>query len=196
MFGTRISGHAVRVSVLVALASCGIVDRAFAQVPSPWTARDIGSPTPAGSTTYDSTGNVFTIDAGGSDIWGTSDRFHFVYRQLSGDGEIVARVESITRADAWSKAGVMIRSSLTAGSAHAFALVSAGNGIAFQRRRANGGTSTNTAGAASAPPPVLPPVRARPLLGAAVSPHRTRWGRGGGGTNPPRPPAHLRPPPG
>jgi hypothetical protein len=50
------------------------------------------------------------------------------------------------------KAGVMIRERLTADSAHAFMLVSAGKGIAFQRRTAEAGLSTHTAGAFGAAP--------------------------------------------
>jgi hypothetical protein len=132
--------------------SSAVVDRAIPQVPGAWAARDIGSPTPTGSSAYDESSQIFTVNAGGADIWGTSDKFRFVYRPLIGDGEIIARVDSITQADQWSKAGVMIRSSLTPGAAHALAIVSAGKGVAFQRRTKDGGPSTNTAGPVSTAP--------------------------------------------
>ena len=48
----------------------------------------------------------------GADIWGTADQFQFVYKPMTGNGEVIARVASITNANAWSKAGVMIRESL------------------------------------------------------------------------------------
>ena len=48
------------------------------------------------------------------DIWGTAAEFHFAYQQLAGDGEIVARVVSLTNTDQWAKAGVMLRGSLDA----------------------------------------------------------------------------------
>ena len=118
--------------VLAALAIWSLaVQSSYAQsstVPAPWSARDIGSPTPAGSSSYDQSSGTFSIDAGGADIWGTSDKFHFVYQQVSGDVDVVARVDSMTQADQWSKSGVMIRASLAANSAHAFSLVSAGKG--------------------------------------------------------------------
>ena len=60
-----------------------------------------------------------------------------MYQPLTGDGVITARVDSVSQAHTWSKAGVMIRSSLSADAAHGFALVSAGKGIAFQRRTAS-----------------------------------------------------------
>ena len=53
--------------------------------------------TPAGSSTHSN--GVFTINAGGTDIWNTSDQFRFIYQEISGDGEIMARVDSLTTAD-------------------------------------------------------------------------------------------------
>ena len=99
---------------------------------SPPTSVDIGQVAAAGST---STANgVYTVRASGADIWGTQDEFRFVHAQLSGDGEITARVDSLTATDPWTKAGVMIRETLNANSRYAYTLVSAGNGVSFQHR--------------------------------------------------------------
>src|SRR3954467_8109132 len=95
-------------------------------LPTPWSAQDIGNPTVAGSATFDQ--GTFTINAGGADIWGQSDQFTFVYQQVTGDVDVVARVDSISAAHAWSKSGVMIRSSLAPNAAHGFALLSSGHG--------------------------------------------------------------------
>ena len=57
----------------------------------------------------------FYVRGGGADIWGTADGFHFAYRSLTGDGEIVTRVNTVDYLDAWSKAGVMMRESLVRG---------------------------------------------------------------------------------
>ena len=113
-------------------------------IPAPWSAQDIGNPAIAGSATFDQ--GTFTITAAGADIWGPSDQFTFVYQQVTGDVDVIARVDSITAAHAWSKAGVMIRSSLDANAAHGFALVSAAKGVAFQPRLSDGAVSINTAG--------------------------------------------------
>lgn len=67
-----------------------------------------------------------------------------MWQTLSGDGEITARVASVENANAWAKAGVMIRESLTAGSKHAMIVVSPSSGVSFQRRTATGGSSTST----------------------------------------------------
>lgn len=150
------------------------------QAPSPWVARDVGSPAVTGSTTYDQ--GQFTVNAGGADIWGTADQFHFVYQQIAGDVEILARVDGVTMADAWSKAGVMIRGSLTAGSAHAFALVSAGKGIAFQRRTQNDGLSASTAGPAATAPGWVRLVRSGTKVTASTSPDGSAWATIGSAT--------------
>jgi hypothetical protein len=80
----------------------------------------------------------------GADIWGTSDRFRFVYKQLTGNGSITAQVISVGNTDPWAKAGVMIRETLDPGSRHAMVILSPNNGVAFQRRLEPSGTSTNT----------------------------------------------------
>ena len=145
----------------------------FAQsVPSPWVAGDIGSPAVAGSTTYAS--GKFTVKAAGADIWGTSDQFRFVYQQITGDAEVIARVDSITKADAWSKAGVMIRAS-DRRIRHGLALVSAGNGAAFQRRTVSGGASAHTPGPAVAAPSWVRLIRLGTRVTAFISADGQTW---------------------
>ncbi|NIT59830.1 MAG: hypothetical protein GWN00_27500 [Aliifodinibius sp.] len=90
-----------------------------------WANADIGDVCSPGSFT-DFGGDVFEILASGFDIWGTSDEFHYVYKPLSGDGQITVRVESILPdppLNQWTKAGVMIRDTLDPNSAHAFMAV-------------------------------------------------------------------------
>jgi len=97
---------------------------------------------PAGFT--DNGNNAFTVVSTGSDIWNNSDQFRFVYKTLSGNGSITAKVESLTRSDAWSKAGVMIRESLDAGSKHASVVVTPDNSCSQQYRNATSGASAST----------------------------------------------------
>ena len=108
-------------------------------LPSPWASRDVGSPSLAGSAA--AAGGTFTVAAGGENIWGTSDQFHFVYQRLQGDVEVIARVASLQHADSWSKAGVMIRESLAGGSRNAFMMVSGTQGWGFQSRTETGDVS-------------------------------------------------------
>ena len=105
-----------------------------------------GYPAPTGSFVEGPTG-TFTMTASGADIWLVNnveaDEFHFAYKMLTGAGTITARINSVENTDPWAKAGVMIRESLNPDSAHAFACITPGNGVAMQFRPSTGGTSAN-----------------------------------------------------
>jgi regulation of enolase protein 1 (concanavalin A-like superfamily) len=79
-------------------------------------------------------GGEMIMSAIGTDIWDTSDQFRYVYKNLSGDAEVVVRVLSLGRSDGWAKAGVMIRESVHPGSKHAFLCVTPDYGVSFQQR--------------------------------------------------------------
>ncbi|MQA28878.1 MAG: hypothetical protein GEU82_03430 [Luteitalea sp.] len=142
-------------------------------LPSPWATADIGAPTVAGSAAHSN--GTFTVAGGGMDIWGNTDQFRFVYRTITGDGEIVARVASLTNPDGWAKAGVMIREQLTSDSSHAFALVTPSNGVAFQRRPDLGGITHHTAGGFDAAPYWLKIARAGSTFSAYQSTDGSTW---------------------
>jgi hypothetical protein len=82
----------------------------------------------------------------GEDIWGVSDAFRFAYKNLSGNGSIVARVNSLYASDPWAKAGVMIRQNASVSAANAMMAKSAsdGNGASFQWRLTTAADSSNT----------------------------------------------------
>ena len=109
---------------------------------------DIGAPAIAGSTSR--VGDVLTMQAGGADIWGTADQFQFAYQQRTGDFDISVRLESVSQADLYTKAGLMARESLDAGSRHVYAMAFPSNasrnnnigGYEFQYRTTTGGGST------------------------------------------------------
>jgi hypothetical protein len=119
-----------------------------------WTAEGVdelslwfrGYPASVGSF-VESPAGTFTMTASGADIWAVNgveaDEFHFAYKTLSGAGSITAKVVSVDNTDPWAKAGVMIRETLNPNSAHAFACVTPGNGVAMQYRPSTGGTSGN-----------------------------------------------------
>jgi hypothetical protein len=92
---------------------------------------------------------TYTMTAAGVDIWGTADEFRYAWKQLSGDGEITATVESVLwvpGSNDWTKAGVMIRETLDAGSKNAFVALTSGsgNGATFQWRPIAGSSSTSS----------------------------------------------------
>ncbi|HET8735283.1 MAG TPA: malectin domain-containing carbohydrate-binding protein, partial [Pricia sp.] len=84
--------------------------------------------------------------------WGSADEFHFVYRELEGDGEIVAQVLGLDPVNDWAKAGVMMRNDLDANSASAVMIIApdpanpenlGGPGYSFQHRPTKGATMGN-----------------------------------------------------
>ena len=111
-------------------------------LPSPWSNQDVGTVSASGSASESS--GTFTINGAGSDIWGSSDEFHYVYQSLSGDGSMVAQVQSVENTNSWAKAGVMIRETLDADSRHAMMIVTPGQGTSFQYRSSTGGTSNDS----------------------------------------------------
>lgn len=117
---------------------------------SGWTSTDVGEPALTGSTSTITDGLALT--AGGADVWGTWDQFRFAYRQMTGDGSIVALVGGLSAADPYTKAGVMIRETLSPSSPHAYMLLTGTQGAFFQRRKTGGGGSLSTPGPSSGAP--------------------------------------------
>ena len=71
--------------------------------------RDIGTPALKGVTVMD--GKQATVTAGGADIWGNKDEFHFACIQMGGNFSLTAKVDAMTMADPHTKAGIMLRAS-------------------------------------------------------------------------------------
>jgi hypothetical protein len=122
-----------------------------------WTVRGVkelslwfrGLPGSVGSFTAGPSG-TYTMTAAGADIFNKADEFHFAYKQLSGVGSIIAKVESVDNTDPWAKAGVMIRETLDPGSKFAGLYITstnsdgtATNGCRFQARTETDGEATS-----------------------------------------------------
>jgi hypothetical protein len=95
---------------------------ATASITSGLTDVDIGGAIPAGSASY--ADGKWTVKGGGAEIWGTNDSCHFAYQALTGDGAIIAKVESVQNTSPSAKAGVMMRTSLAQGAPRAWMAVS------------------------------------------------------------------------
>jgi regulation of enolase protein 1 (concanavalin A-like superfamily) len=115
---------------------------AQATLPSPWLSADVGTVQKAGAAGW--ANNEFTAVGSGSN-WADSaaDSFRFVYRTLSGDGEITATIAAQTDTDYESLAGLCIRESLSAGAAGGYLLLHTGDDrLSFRRRTATNGAPT------------------------------------------------------
>ena len=85
--------------------------------------------------------DTYTMTSTGTDIWGFVDEFHFAYKEVTGTCTIIAKVESVENTDPFAKAGVMIRNSLEPDAANIALLITPENGVRYQYRNTNGGTT-------------------------------------------------------
>ena len=140
----------------VLLLTTGEKSGATLPAPPPLSA-DIG--TTGGSDNYNSANSLSTVLAGGADIWGTRDEFHYIYNEASGDFDVKANVLGIYAGNSWAKAGLMARKDLTTNSENTAVLATRreGNGCVFQWRLNSGDESSSTYG----PSPTTQPIWVR-----------------------------------
>ncbi|WP_050027587.1 RICIN domain-containing protein [Verrucomicrobium sp. BvORR034] len=105
----------------VAAPAAALPIPATTSITSGLTDLDIGGASPVGGASY--SGGVWTVQGGGSEMWGSNDSCHFTYKAVTSDCAIIAKVESVQNTSLSAKAGVMIRSSLTAGAPRAWMAV-------------------------------------------------------------------------
>jgi hypothetical protein len=91
-----------------------------AGLPEGWESAAIGTISGAGEAVFD--GERFTIEDQGSDIAGNADGFRFTFTRLPDEAVVTARIVHPLSSQ-YAKVGVMIRSSLDAGSTHAAMLL-------------------------------------------------------------------------
>lgn len=163
-----------RTRLATAVSIAALLSAVAVRAQSGWVAVDVGPVGSPGSTTTSGSGS-FTLTGDGADIWGTVDAFQFSYTTLTGDGSIVARVTTVQHVADWTKAGVMMRESLAAGSRNAMMLVSAAKGLAFQRRLSTNGASVSTSGIAGAAPMFVKLTRAGNTITAYRSTDGVAW---------------------
>src|SRR5258708_2461910 len=74
---------------------------------------DIGAPRLAGSATYDSSTQEYTLSGAGTNMWFGSDQFHFAWKKMKGDFILRTRTEFIGKgAIAHRKIGWTVRPDL------------------------------------------------------------------------------------
>jgi uncharacterized repeat protein (TIGR03806 family) len=122
-----------------------------APLPPGWMNRDIGDVGMSGDASF--LNGRFNLLASGTDIWGYADAFHFVYRPLNGNGQIIARVTSMQYTDPWCKAGVMMREGLGSDAKDVLMALSGQGGSTMQWRPISG---DRTSGSVDGPPAKLP----------------------------------------
>ncbi|MCB1120196.1 MAG: DUF1349 domain-containing protein [Verrucomicrobiae bacterium] len=157
--GTSLPSNVVQVTVPSSSNGSGISTPDPIPTPDPvapmdqvFTVNEIGNLVQGGTADYDSQNDMFRISASGGQIWGTKDDFHYVYRKVTGDVEATVKISSLQAEDAFGKAGIMFREFENETARHAFLTVSAGKGVALERRlEPDTGTIRSAKGNVSAP---------------------------------------------
>ncbi|WP_256865208.1 fibronectin type III domain-containing protein [Paenibacillus sp. 32352] len=144
-------------------------------MPEPFGDTDIGSVGTVGRAVYNRDTGTFKVQGSGTDIWGTEDAFHYVYRPWTGDGQVVARVYSVENTAQWTKAGVMIRGDITKQSPYTMMEVTPAGGVFFQERLQPGADSSQTAGTKASAPYWVKLVRQNNVISAYDSADGTNW---------------------
>jgi TolB protein len=100
---------------------------------------DIGEPKLKGAATYNAASQEYVLTAGGTNMWGTRDEFHFAWRKLRGDFILQARVELLgAGVDPHRKAGWIVRRSLEADSPYVDTAIHGDGLTSLQFRRTQG----------------------------------------------------------
>lgn len=108
-----------------------------------WTATDIGDATRGGLALAE--GGGWHVAGAGNDLFGRSDEFRFVHRPAVGAGDtLYTTLHALEDTHQYAKAGVMLRGSTEAGSAHALIHATPSGRIVIARRGADGASTDET----------------------------------------------------
>ncbi len=135
----------------------GLSDTAVLQIhvvsglPAGWTAQDIGSSQVPGFSSE--SGGTFTLTGAGNGVVNLAEQIHFTWQTMSGDGEVRARIASMSGTTPNPVAGVMIRETLAV-NAKSYFCGRSGAGTIHTKVRVTPGGSVFTAQNGTQSPPV------------------------------------------
>ena len=109
-----------------------------------WLSTDVGVVGLEGEARIETDADSVILRASGSDVWNEEDSFHYKYQELTGNGTLTVRIDSIDAVDEWTKVGVMIRETLAPDARNAFILLTENRGAVFQGRPETGARTTDT----------------------------------------------------
>jgi hypothetical protein len=182
-FGLRTTGeiHAVG---LIGQSSQTLLKTTItkAALPAGWLGNDISLTPPSyrGSASYKN--GSFVVNNFGASIDNSNDSFYYVYKKMSGDGVMTARVVNTTLStplQGYPRLGIMMRNTLSSNSPEVSVLLAPGTnnkGVLFTyRSTTNGGTSNITSAAIKTTPYWLRLVRAGNVFTGFISPDGVTW---------------------
>jgi TolB protein len=107
---------------------------------------DVGSPKIAGSAAYNPVSQEYAVSAAGANMWAQRDEFHFVWKRISGDFILQARVQWLGKGvEAHRKVGLIARSSQDADAPYVDAIVHGDGLTSLQFRRSKGAATEERA---------------------------------------------------
>ncbi len=100
---------------------------------------DIGAPKIAGTAVYNAVSQEYSLSAGGVNMWAQKDEFHFVWKRMTGDFILQARVELVGKGvDPHRKVGLMVRPTQDADAPYVDGMVHGDGLTSLQFRRTKG----------------------------------------------------------
>lgn len=112
-------------------------------LPAAWQSADIGYVAYPGDAC--ASNGVYTITASGTDIWNTTDAFHYLFQPVITNYTVLtARIVSIDSTDPSARCGVMFRQNLDAGSPYVFLNLIPAQRIYLQERLAQNAYATRS----------------------------------------------------
>jgi hypothetical protein len=113
---------------------------------------DVGGPSRAGSAQFDKAQGTYEITGGGANIWGATDAFHFLWKKVSGDMDLTAKLHfEGTGKVAHRKAGILVRQTLEGGAPWAGVMLHGDGLTSLQYRETAGGLTKEVRSTVSAP---------------------------------------------
>ena len=106
---------------------------------------DIGAPRIEGSAVYNAVSQEYRLSAGGVNMWAQRDEFQFVWKRMTGDFILQARVEFLGQGvDPHRKAGWMVRPTLDADAPYVDGVIHGDGLTSLQYRRTRGAITAQT----------------------------------------------------
>ena len=106
---------------------------------------DIGAPRIEGSAVYNAVSQEYRLSAGGVNMWAQRDEFQFVWKRMTGDFILQARVEFLGQGvDPHRKMGWMVRPTLDADAPYVDGVIHGDGLTSLQHRRTRGAITAQT----------------------------------------------------
>ncbi len=148
-----------------------------ATAPLGWMFAKIGNATTDSSISYNKRSKTYNFNISAGDIWNKNDNFGYAYKTVEGNFSATVKVDSLKCAHHWSKACLMVRSSLAENAAYGSVLVSKSRGVALQYRKATNNNAIHKGKTGIATPYWLRIIRKGSTVSGYISHNGSYWAK-------------------